>query len=182
MIIEDGKGTGSLAGVNRNNHLTVAAISEMYQAYSSFEKGQLFIWNSSYAATAAQTVFAITNTDAVKALRIHQFVLSSSVAQIWNIKKLTSGTPAGTLVTPINKNFSSGKSASALCYGNAAVNGTLVGLTLFNQMSPIATPICMCSDGALILPVNTSLIITAGITGTIYVTLSAYFNDPSTGN
>lgn len=175
MYIDDGKGKGFQVGVNSDNQLLSKSITIPQYAFQSFLKGNEFIWVSSYAATAADYVFSLRNDDQVNSLRISRFILSSTVATLWTFIKVTGGTPAGTLVTGVNTNFSSGRLATVTCYGNAAVTGSPTGSPFLKVYTPISTHSAFETNGSIVLPANTAIAVQASTTGTVAVTISGWF-------
>lgn len=174
MFIDDGAGKGIQAFISTDNQLlTKSATSPLYSYYSR-EKGTMFHWISTYAATANDWVMTVTNNDQANYLRLNRLIFANSVAAIWSTWNITSGTPGGTRVTPINMNWSSGKVPAVAAYGNAAVTGTLTGTAVSYYAAPAANSVQSLVEGALILPVNTTWGIKTNQTGTVYVIVEGW--------
>lgn len=176
MFIDDGKGKGFTAGIDSNNRLLVTAVTNPLSSNMAFLKGNDFVWTSSYAATANDYVFYLMNTDQLQYLRINRFIVSATGATSWTAIKVTGGTPAGTAITGLNTNFSSGKVATVTALGNAAVTGSPTGSTILKVRTAADATLALVIDGSVILPVNTAIAIQVGASVTVNVTVSGWFD------
>ena len=166
---------GFSAQVDEDLRLWTKTTNSPLSAEISLKKGLLFRWLSTYAATAADYVLCLKNTDPSNNLRINKLIVSNSVDTIWTSSKITAGTPAGTAITGVNMNFNSGKTAVVTALGNAAVTG-ITGATALGYFQSLAkTSLMIDTDGALILPANTTWALKASATGTIYVFAEGWF-------
>jgi len=172
MFIEDGQGNGNIAGVNGDGQLLASAITEPSYSNAAIDASELYAWTSQFTAGGAARVFYLKNTDPNKYLRINRVIASSTVAQLWDMNRITGGTPAGTIITGVNTNFTSGKVAQALAYGDAAVTGTL---TVQRLNIAYATIFSASLDGSIILPVNTAIGISCSAAGGIAIMVSGYY-------
>ncbi len=94
------------------------------------ERGQAAVWNSTYSATGGEEVLYIQNTDSRK-LRIKSLLISSTVLSLFTLFKVTSATAAaGTSITPVNMDFTSGSPGLENSFGAASVTGSLSGDTI----------------------------------------------------
>lgn len=176
MLIDDGKGKGFVAGIDSNNRLLVTSVTSPLSSNISFLKGNNFVWNSSYAATANDYVFYLMNTDQSQYLRINRFIVSATGATSWTAIRVTGGTPGGTAITGLNTNFSSGKVASVTSLGNAAITGSPTGTTILKVRTGADSTLALTIDGSVILPVNTAIAIQVGASVTVNVTVSGWFD------
>jgi hypothetical protein len=169
---------GNLANVNDDEQLQVRAITESDLEFASESKGKAYSISSTYAATAGDEVISFKNTSQTDCFILDEITVGSSVASSLTLFEVTSGTAAGTTVTPQNLNLSSGNSAAATAFGNASVTGSLTGNTLLLDTVPANTSILLDLRGALILGQDDEIAITAGATGTVYVTLIGHYKTP----
>ena len=175
MYIDDGKGKGIQAEISIDNQLMVKSSTNPSYAYNSMSKGTMFRWISSYAATAADFVMYLMNTDQANLFRINRVIFGSTVNTIWTMYKITGGTPAGTAITGVNLNWGSGKVATVTALGNAAVTGSPTGTIINYGMTLANTNDMVLIEGSIVMPVNTAWAIKASATGTVYVLLEGWF-------
>lgn len=71
-------------------------------------------------------------------------------------------------------NFNSGKTANVTAFGNAAVTGITAATILGYFQSLAKTTLVFNTDGALILPANTTWALKSSASGTIYVFLEGW--------
>jgi len=117
MQIKDGL-TGRYARVNANNRLNVNSVTNSTLQQESLENGNAYSFSTgaSYAATALDTILAVTN-NSDSLLHIDKCVLNNGATAVseWLIH-FTDGTAivhAGTNVVPLNLNRNSGNVANA---------------------------------------------------------------------
>ena len=116
LIIEDGKGTGLTAGVNKENQLLTRAITESVEHHVNANEGEAYSIPISVSATAADDcIFYLKNTSdepiTIEGVTVgaHTTTAHDSVY----FKLGGSGTRnAATDVTPVNLNTGSGNKAS----------------------------------------------------------------------
>jgi len=169
---------GPLADVNIDKQLLTRAVTESDLEYASEAKGKAYSWSSSYAATAAQEVISIKNTSTSDNLIIDEVAVANTVAGVFTIFEVTSGTAAGTGVTGQNLNLGSGKSADATAFGNASVTGSLSGNVLLYESVAANTGALLDLKGSLVLGQDDEIAITASATGTVYVTVIGHYKTP----
>lgn len=176
MKIEDGTGRGFVAKVDSESRLLVAATVLPALGHAS-DEGSAAYFISTYAATAGQEVISIRNAESDRHLHIQSLMVASSVATIWTLFEVTSGTAAGTTLTYINPNLGSGVTLDVTAFGNASVTGSLAGNTL-NLISTVADATFHHNfDGSLILTNGDEVALTADATGTVYVTIQAFWEE-----
>lgn len=113
-ILEDGKGTGSKAQVNKENQLIVKATSQSEIEHSSEEEGLAYIWSTdAINPGAGDTVLLLKNTSDT-ALHIHSVTISGSTTSEYTIHlPTTEVTVTGNTVTGVNMNTASSNVADA---------------------------------------------------------------------
>lgn len=136
MEIIDGTGSGNSAKVSENRLHTFSLIE--YPTESFAHDGNTFFVPTDFIAlttTASYTgIWYITNTSVTHNIHVEGIRSSSTVASLWRlIKNPTTGTliSAGTAVTAVNTNFSSGKTLTGTCKkgvdAQTITDGTLIG-------------------------------------------------------
>ena len=172
----DGKGAGNLVEIDAANRVQVLSLAKNPVAYHSLKDASAAYWNSTYSATGGQEVIYIQNTEARK-LHIEKMVISSSVASLWTLFKVTSTTAAGgTAITPVSPNLSGSTPGQENSFGNASVTGSLSGDTLL--VGSIATALEDAQydfGGAIILSDNDAIALTLTTTGVPQVHIEGYW-------
>lgn len=167
---------GNTASVSDNNRLLVASVTETGLEFESKENGKAFSWVSTYSATGGDEVLSIKNTSTSEVLVIEEVIIGSSVANVFTLFEVTSGTAAGTTLTPLNLNLGSGNSAASTSYGNAAVTGSLSGTTIAIDGVTANSFDTLDLKGGLVLQESDEIAITASATGSVYVTLLGHYD------
>ena len=164
--IQDGQSSQS-AEVDAAGRLLVSADDLASIIKDAAALGEAFIASSSYAATAAQDVFFIKNTDPAKELVIEKIILSALAACLFTGSEAT-GTDAGTVVSaePLKSDVAVIRTVSIR--GNAEVTG-LTGGTIFFAAFGGATPVEL--DFGLVLAKDANFTLEASVTTTIAVTV-----------
>ena len=169
--------SGEVAIVNKDKQLTTSTVAESSIEFASKVKEDAFSWTSSYAATGGQEVISIKCTSATQVLIIDEVVVGSSVANVFTLFKVESGTAAGTTGAVLNLNLQSGKPAPATAFGGASVTGSLTGSVIAYDGVVAAAFTTLDVRGAAVLNQNDEIAVTAASTGTIYVTVLGHFKD-----
>jgi len=173
-VIKSG-GDGNVADVTDDKQLKTASVSESSIEFASKVKQKAYSWSSSYAATGGQEVISLKNTAPSDQLIIDEIIVGSSVANVFTLFDVDSGTAAGTTVLGKNLNLNSGNTASATVFGNASVTGSLSGSVIAyegvaaNGFAPLDLL------GSVVLSQNSEVAITASATGTVYVTILGHY-------
>ena len=185
MKIEDGTGTGKLAGVSKVNRLKVEAASHPEVHDKSLEEGQVFMFSTggfvSITSTGTETgVIYIKNDSATKYLIINSIrTCGDQVQKILMYKNST----AGTLISGAsngqitNLNLSSSNASEATCYkgsnGSTVTDGTIIGNHINHTGHSTVN-----ADDALILGKNDSLTITFEVASaaTVCAAVVGYFS------
>ncbi|KKM16292.1 hypothetical protein LCGC14_1687370, partial [marine sediment metagenome] len=131
-FIDDGKGTGSKAGVTTRNRLLVTAIQSSIEHYVNHNEGQAYQILFEQAPTANDDcIFYLQNTHVTKELVIQGITLYVSAACEVYMKLGASGTRNSvSVLTPANLNIGSTNAAQGtfekgadLDGGSATLNG-----------------------------------------------------------
>lgn len=158
------------------------AVQESEMEHISATQSESYTWHSSYAATGGQEVLTIANDENDKVLVIEKIFLASTVtaATVFDVGDMASGTPAGTIVTPVNFNRGTvrdGTSRSS-AFGNASVTGSVTISTRW--LIPVAlqvAPFVIDTEGAWLLGKGDAMVISASVSCTVAVTVEGYFVD-----
>jgi hypothetical protein len=124
LQIEDGKGSGQLAGVSRTgNRFNVSSRSDGRIYYISRDNGDAYTMVSIDTPSAGgEYNFYFKNTSTTQKFYVTHIEVGAADLAIFKLSTVT-GTAAGTAITPVNLNRTSGNVASATCLGNGAVTG-----------------------------------------------------------
>ena len=137
MIIEDGKGTGVKAGVNSLNQQETRAIRSTYHQYISCEYGEAYMASLGTEALPTLTVndtggymMYLKNTSTEWLAVLARIAVSTSaLTEIAVMKKPDIAALGNNVtITPVNKNFSSGKVAAVECVGWDEVGNGITGI------------------------------------------------------
>jgi hypothetical protein len=123
VLIEDGKGTGIKASVNRAHQLNVNAITNPYLQYESEFNGNAFSWSTdNLTPDASDTVILLKNTH-LGLLHIDRITMSLSVADVITVFIPTNNiTPTGTAIVGVNANIGNGNIAEAVVVSQESTN------------------------------------------------------------
>ena len=116
MLIQDGKGSGALADVNKSNQLLTEAVT-----LSAFAKaarnGDAYSWTSvTDDIETEENMLSVINQSRSRLLHITKFYAWSDVAAVYHVHVPAPGTWAGTAVLGVNMNRASTKTADAVAY------------------------------------------------------------------
>lgn len=160
-----------------DGRMNVSSRSDSRSYYVSRDNGQVYTFNSEFDAVSGQEVIYIKNTSSTKKLFISQIILGAGSEADWEVFEVTSGTAAGTSVTPKNLNLSSSNDAASTVFGNAQVTGSLSGDTISHIISSSATSVRLSYGDALILGQNDDISITysSSASSEVEVTVQGFF-------
>lgn len=176
-MLEDGTGTGFRQKVDTENRALVRAISTGPLEERSEDFGDAAFFYSTYDTGGTnEEVISIKNTETEKRLHITRMSVGSAVAQIWTLFEITSGTPAGTVLTYLNPNLASGVANSVVAFGNAEVTGTVAGDTITDVVTLAGTQKELFFEGSIILGLNDGIALTASADGVIHVTIIGFWD------
>ena len=122
----------STTGSGTDVHLLVEAIDIDFIAHASDEDELAFVWvSTTYNYCAADTILLVQNTSSTLDLFIHKATWHGDTASTitFHTTDGTTLTPAGTVITGINLNRKSGKSAAADARRDETANtqGNVIG-------------------------------------------------------
>lgn len=122
----------NVSGKKGDAHLLTEAIDIDFIAHNSQEDELTFAWISDfYNYCAADTILLVQNTDSDRALKIHKMTTWTDTSSRLTVHTTDSAslTPAGTTVTGVNLNRTSGKTALATAIRDetANVQGNIIG-------------------------------------------------------
>lgn len=190
MQIEDGTGAGYRAEVNSRNQLRTRTINSTYHQFISSNQEQAYAAPLGTEALPTLTVTAaggymmyLKNTsDAYDAVFARMTISTSALMIITAIKNPTIGALANaTAITPVNKNFKSGKVADVELYGWDEVGDEITGITAGTcigtyQVNGIDRIIF---DEALILGLNDVIAFKAKNAGELAMVMHGYYLVPA---
>ena len=164
-----------------DGELLTRAITETEIEHVSAKDSDAFSWFSSFATgTTDIEVLTIQNDHATKNLIIEDMWLAVADTAILTIGHVTSGTPAGTTVTPTCLNRGAIKTAQATSFGNASVTGTVVVATIWSvPLVADVEPYHLETHGALLLGKDDIFGISCSTSTTPSITVFGYFADPA---
>lgn len=130
--------------------------------------GDAFIISSTYAATAAQDVLDIKNTDELKDLIIDKIILSALAATLFTGSAAT-GTAGGTPLTvfPLKSSVAVGRSLEA--FGSASVTGLTGATAKLAVHVGVGTPVTVRLG--LILSEGANFALETSVTTTVAITV-----------
>ncbi len=175
LQIEDGKGNGQQASVSENR-LDTSARTNPRIAYIARDHGQSYTWSHSYDYDAADTILLLSNSSTTKDLSIHSIFIGSDTATQFTVHSPAYPTLAGSLVTGVNTNRTSGKAADAEAYGDET--GNTQANVVSTGMIPAGSSAIRPVSGTVILGYHDCIavdLVTAGAMGT--VTIAGYYED-----
>ncbi len=117
ITIEDGKGKGFSAEVNKLGHLRTHATSISRISVVSDLDGQAYTWSSRYLVAAGSALIFIKNTSATQDLIIDDIDVGGATIGEWELWSSTS-TGAGVVISGTNLNRNSSNLAAASVFGN----------------------------------------------------------------
>jgi len=126
--IDDGGGKNGAATVSNNQRLDVSARSASRQYYESRDAESVYSINMTDAGgQTTEDLIWLKNTSTTQDIVIDSIYIGSLAVSEWVLKFVTDVTPAtGTVITPVNLNKASSKTASASARGGAAGVANLV--------------------------------------------------------
>jgi hypothetical protein len=173
LQIEDGGGSGNLVRVD-DFRLAVTARTNPWFAYVSRDTEDSYTWTHTYDYDANDTILLLSNSSTTKNLHIHFIAIGSDTSTEFALHCPAYPTLAGTAITGININRTSGKAADVECYGdetgNTRANVLIYGMVMANTNSLL--PI----EGSIILGYHDCIaidLVTAGAKGNAMI--AGYF-------
>lgn len=159
----------------------VRAIVESEMEHVSAKESGSFAWSTTFATGGTnRDVLTIKNDNASKDLIIERVFLGADAAAVFTVGHVTSGTPAGSTVTPTCLNRGAIRTAEATAFGDAEVTGTVVTANIWTAaVLADAPPFVINTLGSLLLAKDDVFGIACSTSVTINITVMGYFADPS---
>ncbi len=179
MIIRDGD-THQGSKVLSDGGLVTRAIAESEIEHISASESESFAWTSTFATgTTDIEVLTIKNDHPSKDLIVETIFLGADAIGVWTIGLVSSGTPAGTTVTPLCLNREVIKTAQATAFGNASVTGSVVVDNLFTVYSLASHNQVLPTAGALLITKDVTFGAQFSTSANASITVFGYFADSS---
>jgi hypothetical protein len=132
LIIESGSGNGKSAQINDDGRLKVTAISASPEHHLNHEHGTAFVISFSATPTGADDCFFYLKNTGEKDLLIEGFGIKLVANEYIDLKLGDDGTPvAGTDISPVNLNTSSGQSITGTIQDGNNITGLSGGNTAY---------------------------------------------------
>ncbi len=176
--IQDGTGSGTLAKVDAEFRMYTNSVSEGPLEHASALGNAAYFSSTFTTGTTDVEIMSLKNGESDKVLVLTRMLLGASVAGVWTLIEVTSGTAAGTTLTYQNPNLDSGVAHTGTFFGNAAVTGSLSGNTLILATTAANTSANVFLEGSLQLANNDEIAITFSADGTVYVTVIGLWENP----
>ena len=160
MIIEDGLGSGQMAGISpTGNRMNVSSRADERIYYVSRDNEDAYAVTTTDTAAAGEYNFYFQNTSTTQKFYVKDIIVTSAELAIFKLAFVTGTAAGGSAITPVNMNRISNKTASA----NARGAGSITGLTPDGVIGIIATSADSSFDfnihDALILGTNDAIAI-----------------------
>ena len=146
MLIQDGEGSGRIAGVNDEHRLKTSCVTTPGFLHTNDDHGNAYVWNfPSYDPDAGDTVMFLRNDSDAK-MHVHHVYLYSDTATVLALHVISNGeTPAGTAVTGVNLNIPSGNVAEATAKQDETGN-TSQGTVIHTEYVAANEPLTMLKE------------------------------------
>ena len=169
---------GTPSNVTSDGHLTVAAIVETQLEHVSAEDGLSFGWSSTFATGGTDLeVLSLQNDASDLFLHLDQVWLAAAAAATFSLNRMTSGTPAGTIITGRPLNFDRLKTAEATAFGNASVTGSVAGDLIAHILVPASQSVLVDLEGAWVLGKNDVFFLGCATNTTIFATVIGHYDE-----
>ena len=179
LQIEDGTGTGRQAKVDDENRLVTAATNTPKITSVSANHGESYVWTAYVDWGADKNAVWLRNDSNSLKLHIDRIHISPAAAAVVEVWVGNGNTAAGTTVTGVNLNRSSGKTADATGrHTNTNVDAG-AGMTLLGTYHIPATTVSHIEFyGALVLGVNREVAVNIVTdVGATAINVLGYFNE-----
>lgn len=171
------------AGVQKNGQLIgidgralIRGVTNGPLEQESNDNGNAGFWSSTFDTAGTDVeVISIQNTTDLH-LHITRALVATATAGIWDFLEVTGGTPAGTTITHVNPNFTSGTTNTSTAFGNAAVTGSVVGDTIAFWSSLAVVGDELFFEGAIILGQNDTFAVSFSASGIIHITIIGFWS------
>lgn len=167
--------TGRAARVTSDNEQLALAIALPEIEVASHEKGLAFHASSTYSLTGGQEAISLQNDNPDLDIVVEDIIVSTAASGVVTVFEVTSGTPAGTVVTPHNLNLGSAVVAQATAFGDASVTGSLSGTTIAAHDIGTSVPFDFKFGGSLIIPKGSIIAVTFAVTAVVFANIIFYY-------
>ena len=177
MIIEGGTGNGYKAGVDAENMLMVAAVTETHSAHISRHDGKTYTVVAEDAGPVATEYPFYLQYTGDGQLSIDHIILSNTDADVvWKIHEVTGTAATAAAIVAMNANLASGNVSDTNCLGGAGgVSGlTSVGVLAELFGGPAMSVVPHVIGGAIVLGKNNAIALEydAGTGGKVAITVT----------
>lgn len=176
LFIGDGQGKGYQAGVNKDHQLLTLSTAISYEHYICHEYGEAYTAIANVTPTGpGDCIFYLKNTADIDLVLTNMYFAANSL-ELFDIRLgSVTGTPSGTLYTPVNRNAGAGNVATVVC----AVGVNITNITTGDLLDKVKVVGNESSRGfgwetTTVLPKNDSVALYAN-SGTIPVLVSVAF-------
>jgi len=171
--------TGNQQDVNDEHRALVECITETEAAHVTGHEKTMFAFFSKFLTDGAnQEFFTFENEESGSPFSVWRIFLTSVLANTITIGRMTSGTPAGTEVAPLNLHFGSGEVRNHTAYGNAEVTGAVAGKTLTEvPLVAASAPFGLPAEGSISIPNNEVIFFSSLAITTVTVTFIGYWHE-----
>ena len=180
MLILDGKGRGFSAGVNDENRLLTAAISDNVQFHINEVEGQFYSFTIDQATggTSRHNIYIKNTADENLFITSITAFATTTPTELYVLLGVTGTATSPTTGTPVNRNIGSGSSAEGTFqYGaNLAMTGGAEVDRWFVDNDVASHKHSWTS--ALILPKNGTLVLASSASTTVNATVSFGYHGP----
>lgn len=143
----DGKGAINEVKVTAEGRALGRDIAESDQGHA-IEEGEGFSLHSSYNLTGAEEAISLQNDGGD--VHIPRIVVSTAATGVVSVRRMTSGTPAGTPITAKSLKFGDAVASDLTAFGNASVTGSVDGDIIDQQDIGTTDPYVFDLDNCII--------------------------------
>jgi hypothetical protein len=181
MLIEDGTGNGYKAQVDDENRIRTLSHNVSFASHVSADEGKYYSWNFVSADLAtAETVLMVCNNSTSESLLIDWIYIWGDAPCAYDIHFPAYATWAGTAVTGVNWNASSGNSAEATAIGDEtgqATQGSILTTVMSNELTGDQFGIQLDISGKIVLGYHDAIAIdVVGAPAANECTIAGYFH------
>lgn len=176
--VDDGKGRGYVAGVNKNQKLLTLAETNQTGHYVSVRDGLAFnIVSTCSSCAAGNHVLYFKNTDADRHFFVDVLRVGAASTATWKVWKATGDSTGASTITPANLNFGSNQKASAHVRGNGVVTGFTQDTLVAIKRHPANQDGDVPFDDVLVLATDDAIAVEydVGSSGAVEVLMRGYY-------
>lgn len=156
----------------------VWATQEDVAAHSAEAHKSMFSWTSTFTTGAVdKEVLSFQNDESAIPFHVWGLSLSASGAAVFTLGRKTSGTPAGTTISAVNRYLGSGQTFDHTAFGDAEVTGSVAGDAIgFRRLSGAGST-SMNPEGHIIVPNGECIFVSCSTDVTVHVVLVGYWHE-----